>query len=178
MGISSQQASVGGPRGSEGSLPPAAPFDGLSPLRRKGKGGEVPSFTAAFLLDRLRGVWPVSSNSARANGTAAAGRPRCLPSSPLDLDPGPGVLSRIRIRCGGGRERRRLVLQPMALTTTATMRTAIGSVPININTRRAHADGGWVFLTAVPDFNGMNECCQTGLNCRPLHYQWSALPLS
>src|SRR5438034_9327964 len=21
-------------------------------------------------------------------------------------------------------------------------------------------------------------CCQTGLNCRPLHYQWSALPLS
>jgi len=46
--ISSQQASVGGPRGSEGPLPPAAPFDGLSPLRRKGKGGEAPSFTAAF----------------------------------------------------------------------------------------------------------------------------------
>src|SRR3981081_2259102 len=23
-----------------------------------------------------------------------------------------------------------------------------------------------------------NWCCQTGLNCRPLHYQWSALPLS
>ena len=33
----------------------------------------------------------------------------------------------------------------MALTTTATMRTAIGSVPISINidTCRAHADGGW-----------------------------------
>jgi hypothetical protein len=32
------------------------------------------------------------------------------------------------------------------------------------------------------DFTGIlreNEwCCQTGLNCRPLHYQWSALPLS
>jgi hypothetical protein len=32
------------------------------------------------------------------------------------------------------------------------------------------------------DFTGAlrgNEwCCQTGLNCRPLHYQWSALPLS
>ncbi len=32
------------------------------------------------------------------------------------------------------------------------------------------------------DFTGLlreNEwCCQTGLNCRPLHYQWSALPLS
>lgn len=25
---------------------------------------------------------------------------------------------------------------------------------------------------------GKNWCCQTGLNCRPLHYQWSALPLS
>lgn len=24
----------------------------------------------------------------------------------------------------------------------------------------------------------MEWCCQTGLNCRPLHYQWSALPLS
>ena len=24
----------------------------------------------------------------------------------------------------------------------------------------------------------MKWCCQTGLNCRPLHYQWSALPLS
>ena len=24
----------------------------------------------------------------------------------------------------------------------------------------------------------MDWCCQTGLNCRPLHYQWSALPLS
>jgi hypothetical protein len=32
------------------------------------------------------------------------------------------------------------------------------------------------------DFRGLlrekNWCCQTGLNCRPLHYQWSALPLS
>src|SRR6202023_197191 len=32
------------------------------------------------------------------------------------------------------------------------------------------------------DFTGLlrgkNWCCQTGLNCRPLHYQWSALPLS
>ena len=25
---------------------------------------------------------------------------------------------------------------------------------------------------------GEGWCCQTGLNCRPLHYQWSALPLS
>ena len=42
-------------------------------------------------------------------------------------------------------EPQRLVLRPMALmahTTIATMRTAIGSVPISINTRRAHADGG------------------------------------
>jgi hypothetical protein len=32
------------------------------------------------------------------------------------------------------------------------------------------------------DFKGLLQengwCCQTGLNCRPLHYQWSALPLS
>jgi hypothetical protein len=32
------------------------------------------------------------------------------------------------------------------------------------------------------DFRGLlrekDWCCQTGLNCRPLHYQWSALPLS
>lgn len=27
-------------------------------------------------------------------------------------------------------------------------------------------------------FQGVRWCCQTGLNCRPLHYQWSALPLS
>ena len=27
-------------------------------------------------------------------------------------------------------------------------------------------------------FQKMKWCCQTGLNCRPLHYQWSALPLS
>jgi hypothetical protein len=44
-------------------------------------------------------------------------------------------------------ELQRLVPQPtalMALTTAATMPTAIGSVPIstNIDTRRAHADGG------------------------------------
>jgi hypothetical protein len=26
--------------------------------------------------------------------------------------------------------------------------------------------------------DGREWCCQTGLNCRPLHYQWSALPLS
>jgi hypothetical protein len=33
----------------------------------------------------------------------------------------------------------------MALTTAATMRTAIGSVPISINidARPEHADGGW-----------------------------------
>ncbi len=45
-------------------------------------------------------------------------------------------------------EPQRLVPQPMALmalTTTATMHTAIGYVPISINidTRRAHVDGGW-----------------------------------
>ena len=27
-------------------------------------------------------------------------------------------------------------------------------------------------------FQRKGWCCQTGLNCRPLHYQWSALPLS
>jgi hypothetical protein len=27
-------------------------------------------------------------------------------------------------------------------------------------------------------FQKKDWCCQTGLNCRPLHYQWSALPLS
>ena len=27
-------------------------------------------------------------------------------------------------------------------------------------------------------FQEKRWCCQTGLNCRPLHYQWSALPLS
>ena len=60
------------------------------------------------------------------------------------------------------------------------MRTAIGSVPININidTRRAPADGGWVLLDRRSRFQRNEWCCQTGLNCRPLHYQWSALPLS
>src|ERR1700688_936375 len=36
----------------------------------------------------------------------------------------------------------------------------------------------WIYA----DFIGLSRekdwCCQTGLNCRPLHYQWSALPLS
>jgi hypothetical protein len=36
----------------------------------------------------------------------------------------------------------------------------------------------WIYV----DFIGLSRekdwCCQTGLNCRPLHYQWSALPLS
>ena len=27
-------------------------------------------------------------------------------------------------------------------------------------------------------FRPYGWCCRTGLNCRPLHYQWSALPLS
>lgn len=36
--------------------------------------------------------------------------------------------------------------------------------------RRENAD-----LCSFPE---MEWCCQTGLNCRPLHYQWSALPLS
>ena len=31
---------------------------------------------------------------------------------------------------------------------------------------------------ASTDYQRENWCCQTGLNCRPLHYQWSALPLS
>ena len=30
----------------------------------------------------------------------------------------------------------------------------------------------------VMRFGGGAWCCRTGLNCRPLHYQWSALPLS
>lgn len=48
-------------------------------------------------------------------------------------------------------EPQRLVRRPMALmvlTTTATMRTATGSVPISISieARRAHADGSWLAL--------------------------------
>ena len=30
----------------------------------------------------------------------------------------------------------------------------------------------------TPNAPWKNWCCRTGLNCRPLHYQWSALPLS
>src|ERR1700733_336579 len=37
-------------------------------------------------------------------------------------------------------------------------------------------------ISKSADFTGAlrrkDWCCQTGLNCRPLHYQWSALPLS
>ena len=52
-------------------------------------------------------------------------------------------------------EPQRLVLRPMALmalTTTATMRTAIGSVPIstNIDAHRAHPTAAGSALTAVP----------------------------
>jgi hypothetical protein len=32
--------------------------------------------------------------------------------------------------------------------------------------------------TEAGNFVRKGWCCQTGLNCRPLHYQWSALPLS
>ena len=91
----------------------------------------------------------------------AVGRIRHIPSQaaqgvpdiPLPVVP---VVRATRSRAEGiiadtaGRqwELQRLVPRPMALmalTTTATMRTAIGSVPISINieTRRAHANGGW-----------------------------------
>src|SRR5258705_5208443 len=36
--------------------------------------------------------------------------------------------------------------------------------------------GGW--LEKGEQLHAIKWCCQTGLNCRPLHYQWSALPLS
>jgi hypothetical protein len=39
----------------------------------------------------------------------------------------------------------------------------------------------WGGLSGKRSHGFMNRngwCCQTGLNCRPLHYQWSALPLS
>jgi hypothetical protein len=42
--------------------------------------------------------------------------------------------------------------------------------------------GGRAKTRVYADFKGLSRedgwCCQTGLNCRPLHYQWSALPLS
>jgi hypothetical protein len=40
--------------------------------------------------------------------------------------------------------------------------------------------GCGAFTGALKSERGRVEewCCQTGLNCRPLHYQWSALPLS
>ena len=78
---------------------------------------------------------------------------RVVPAIPLPVVP---VVRATRSRAEGiiadtaGRqwEPQRLVpppMAPMALTTTATMRTAIGFVPISINieTRRAHANGGW-----------------------------------
>ncbi len=36
----------------------------------------------------------------------------------------------------------------------------------------------WIYADFTGLFREKNWCCQTGLNCRPLHYQWSALPLS
>ena len=91
---------------------------------------------------------------------------RVVPAIPLPVVP---VVRVTRSRAGGiiadtaGRqwEPQRLVPRPMALmalTTTATMRTAIGSVPISINidTRPANADGGWTgpyrrpFLRYIP----------------------------
>jgi hypothetical protein len=54
---------------------------------------------------------------------------------------------------------------PMALTTTATMRTAIGSVPISINidTCRANADGGWG-PPLPPSLSQIYPACAS---CRP-----------
>src|ERR1700722_17531755 len=36
----------------------------------------------------------------------------------------------------------------------------------------------WIYADFIGLSREKNWCCQTGLNCRPLHYQWSALPLS
>jgi hypothetical protein len=36
----------------------------------------------------------------------------------------------------------------------------------------------WIYADFRGLFRENGWCCQTGLNCRPLHYQWSALPLS
>ena len=50
--------------------------------------------------------------------------------------------------------------------------------------RNAPPEPGWFGPVQGPRealaafLRGNGWCCQTGLNCRPLHYQWSALPLS
>src|SRR5258706_11196295 len=50
----------------------------------------------------------------------------------------------------------------------------VGSISVHVPTV-----GEWGALDRTStDFQRENWCCQTGLNCRPLHYQWSALPLS
>src|ERR1700736_1153565 len=36
----------------------------------------------------------------------------------------------------------------------------------------------WIYTDLIGVSQEDGWCCQTGLNCRPLHYQWSALPLS
>ena len=105
-----------------------------APLRRKGKGGEVPQLHRRFF--RLIDCAGSDQSVLREQMEPAAG----------------GIIA------DTDTERRRLVPQPMALTTTATMRTAIGSVPISINieTCRAHGDGGWARPYRRP-FNGSFE---------------------
>ena len=108
---------------------------------RGGGGMHAGRFHGGGYRGGLRPSHPIAGRPGRP-GYPIAGRPG---------RPGYPVAGRGYYRgYGRGRqwEPQRLVpppMAPMALTTTATMRTAIGSVPISINieTRRAHADGGW-----------------------------------
>ena len=74
-----------------------------------------------------------------------------------------------------------LIVVGGALVTTPQATIMMGSAPDDLGgavsaVKSAVNEGGCNGPAAIS--HRKNWCCQTGLNCRPLHYQWSALPLS
>ena len=97
-------------------------------------------------------------------------------------------ISRPTIAQGRPRVRRHLyaaVRSPCATFSRSGPRVSIGtrSSLRPLRKRRATDESktrafGAARMPVHAYFKKMKWCCQTGLNCRPLHYQWSALPLS
>ncbi len=87
--------------------------------------------------------------------------------------------------CSGQRFATQISIQKTPLTPRKTdaieavlRKCRTRSLTRNKNAHRPRGMGGGLCDLRNPDFLRGRWCCQTGLNCRPLHYQWSALPLS
>ena len=103
-----------------------------------------------------------SGESAHTPSTHRAGKAGCFPAH---------LLSRLRICvCKFFAQRIMGASRHPVFPAPSSLREGQGNEQNSGATCRENAD-----LCVIEP---REWCCQTGLNCRPLHYQWSALPLS